>query len=386
MVNRIHQIYEEYWSYTAAKTDLNSKDFLLALNLCVDFLNNNQGNYEDLQKRLSVFMQISLPSTRKMINQFVKLGFLKPYMWGYYPETLDYIEAKTDKKRQSILSKVVYKYSNFNNSMTSPDSGGQGQINFFLKTLEEVGSINTRQLTALMLIDIRNCHQDYLTSEELENVCKKAEEINFIERKYNQVSHLKNLLGKLDDLKIHDEVIYFKTDALRLFGDDETRKMIRDPYLQRVYKTELEQESCAHFGCKTPKCMLEGLSYPVLIASHIKPYSHCYADENAQFNVNNGLLLSKNTDSLFDLGYMTFDDNGNIIPSLKLHDDIKNYLSRFRLHTDFINPQRMGYMKYHRDNVFEKRFKSTIHQKPPIEIVNTIGNSNIVFAAERHID
>jgi predicted restriction endonuclease len=102
--------------------------------------------------------------------------------------------------------------------------------------------------------------------------------------------------------------------------------------------------------------MLEGISHPVLIASHIKPYSHCKNDTKAQFDVNNGLLLSKNTDSLFDLGYMTFDTEGRIIPSKSLEDDVVLYLSQFRLHPDFINAKRMDYMEYHRQHIFEKRF------------------------------
>lgn len=105
--------------------------------------------------------------------------------------------------------------------------------------------------------------------------------------------------------------------------------------------------------------MLEGLAYPVLIASHIKPYSHCKKDKKAQFDVNNGLLLSKNTDSLFDLGYITFSNEGLVIPSKELGTDIVQYLSQFRLHHDFQNSQRMEYMEYHRKYVFEKRFSSS---------------------------
>ena len=161
----------------------------------------------------------------------------------------------------------------------------------------------------------------------------------------------------------HEGVIYFKTDAELMFGDLEAKKSVRDPYLQRVYKSELEEESCNYFQSKQPKCMLEVLSHPVLIASHIKPYSHCKNDEKAQFDVNNGLLLSKNTDSLFDLGYMTFDTSGNIIPSKVLDKDMVNYLAQFRLNEAFINPARMDYMEYHRQHVFDKRYASGIVKK-----------------------
>ena len=215
------------------------------------------------------------------------------------------------------------------------------------------------ELATLMTIDIAEYGKDYVTKEDLNRQYAEVDIEDFYQRKYNQVSHLKNLFGKLDDLTLRDNILYFKTDAINLFGSDTVRKDMRDPYLQRVYKTELEEESCTNFDTNIAKCMVEGLSYPVLIASHIKPYSHCKNDEPAQFDVNNGLLLSKNMDSLFDLGYMTFDDYGCIIPSKDLKDEIVNYLSHYRLLKEFINPKRMEYMKYHRKMVFEKRYSTS---------------------------
>ena len=363
MANRENQVYEEYWSYTAAYTDMNGGNFLSVLKKCIDFLDSQIDNqyttekYERLQKEVCNTTGITAPSVRKAINQLVKLGFLKPYLQGYVPEAKEYVNAVTDRKRQSLLSKIVYRYCNFNNSMTKPDVSGYGQINFFLKTLEEVGAVDNRALIALMAIDIDKYPNGYLNKEELDKIFFETRQSGFIDRKYNQISHLKNLLGRLDDLSVHENAIYFKTDALRLFGDDEeTRTAVRDPYLQRVYKSELEEESTLHYGCETPKCMLEGLSHPVLIASHIKPYKSSNPDE--AFDVNNGLLLSKNTDSLFDLGYMTFSPDGVIIPSKVLDTEMTQYLAQFRLDSDFINPKRMDYMDYHRNHVFEKRFST----------------------------
>lgn len=357
MTNRINQIYEPYWQYTAAKTDLNGKDFIDVMRACITYFDENFKNlsYEDLQLRISAVMGITMPSTRKMLNQLVKLGFLRPGMGGYRQEALEYVAAKTDRKRENILSKTVYHFSNFNNSMEKPDFGGQGQINFFLKTLEEVGCVSDKELTALMFININDYPAGFLTKDELQNIYYNAEEQGFIERKYNQISHLKNLLGRLDDLKLHDGALYFKTDAERLFGNEaEGARIGRDSYLQRVYKSELEEESTIHFETNIPKCMIEGLAYPVLIASHIKPYQ--FSDEKEAFDVNNGLLLSKNFDSLFDLGYITFENDGTIIPSSVLSKDVIEYTTSYRLNEDFINPKRMKYMKYHRENVFEKRY------------------------------
>lgn len=357
MTNRVNQIYEPYWQYTAAKTDLNGQDFIDVLKTCITYFDNSGKNrsYDELQKRIALVMGITMPSTRKMLNQLVKLGFLRPEMAGYRQEAADYVAAKTTKKRESILSKTVYHFSNFNNSMEKPDFGGQGQINFFLKTLEEVGSISDKELTALMFVDVKDYPAGYLTQPELQEIFYHAEQEGFIERKYNQISHLKNLLSRLDDLKQHDGTLYFKTDAERLFGNEmEENKVGRDSYLQRIYKSELEEESTIHFETDIPKCMLEGIAYPVLIASHIKPYQ--YSDKNEAFDVNNGLLLSKNFDSLFDLGYITFNDDGTILPSSILPEDVRKYSTSFALDKDFVNPKRMKYMEFHRQHVFEKRY------------------------------
>lgn len=365
MKNRVNQIYESYWNYTAAFTDFNGTKFRNSLKSIVEYLDAHNGSYSQrLYDELQNNLQDKVPVTgkgwdatqRKRINQLVKLGFIYPYLRGYPKETLEFLSASTDRKRNSILSKIVYLHANFLNATTNDIH--TNQLKFFMKSLEEIGSLNEKQLATLMTINTQDYPKGYITKEDLDRQYKEIDVEDFYQRKYNQVGHLKNVLSKLDDMALHDNVLYFKTDAERLFGDEETKKEVRDPYLQRVYKSELEEESCIHFECETPKCMLEGLSHPVLIASHIKPYSHCKNNEDERFDVNNGLLLSKDFDSLFDLGYMTFNNDGKIIPSDVLGTDLKNHLSRFSLHRDFINPKRMDYMKYHRNVVFNKRFST----------------------------
>ena len=374
MANKIDQIYEDYWAYTAAWTDLNGDKFLNVLRCCINFFDahdiNNYSSefYDKLQHEVQLITGIGGASVRKGINQMVKIGFLKPYLNGYIPEAKLYIQAVTERKRYSLLSKTVYSYGNFLNSMTSPSVEGNGQIKFLLKTLEEVGCIDKRALISLMTVDLDDYPKGYLTKEELDAVYQRVVDIDFIERKYNQLGHLMNLLSKLDDLKSHDGALYFKTDADRLFGDDsETRKNVRDPYLQRVYKSELEDESIAFYKSETPKCMLEGISHPVLIASHIKPYKDSNSEE--AFDVNNGLLLSKNTDSLFDLGYITFNNDGTICPSRVLSNDVIEHITQFRLNEHFINEKRLDYMAYHRAQVFEKRYNSYLAKKYIFEAV-----------------
>ncbi len=369
MRNKVNQVYERYWNYTAAFTNFEDTLFRGVLSACIEFIDNHHDEPYSPEKNKESwkFLQSRYPSLarkeedawvtqRKRWNQLVKLGFISPYLSGYPIETREYLNATTARKRKNILSKIVYKYANFLNSTTNDIH--TKQLTFFIKSLEEIGSFNEMELATIMTIDIHDFDKEYVTKDDLERQYAEVDVEDFFKRKYNQVRHMKNLLSKLEDLTLHNNVLYFKTDADRIFGDEETKKNVRDPYLQRVYKSELEEESCLHFECETPKCMLEGLSYPVLIASHIKPYSHCKDDEHAQFDVNNGLLLSKSTDSLFDLGYITFENDGTIKPSKVLNEDLIKYLSKFRLDSDFINPKRMEYMEYHRNAVFEKRYST----------------------------
>lgn len=378
MRNRVNQVYENYWNYTAAFTDFEDDLFRGVLSACLEFIDAHRNEVYSPKKNKESwkFLQSRYPSLakkeedawvtqRKKWNQLVKLGFIRLFLSGYPIETREYLTATTARKRKSILSKIVYKYANFLNSTTNDIH--TKQLAFFIKSLEEVGSFSEMELATLMTIDIQEYDKEYVTKEDLKRQYAEIDVEDFFQRKYNQVRHMKNLLGKLEDLTLHVNVLYFKTDADRLFGDEETRRIVRDPYLQRVYKSELEEESCIHYECETPKCMLEGLSHPVLIASHIKPYSHCKNDEHAQFDVNNGLLLSKNTDSLFDLGYITFDAEGNIIPSKSLSTDLVDYLSTLKLHRDFVNPKRMEYMEYHRRFVFDKRYSSSNVKKYVIQ-------------------
>ncbi len=359
------QKYEKYWSYTAEFTDLFGENAVSLLRICTTFLDKHKmlpfsrKYYGELQReiRSKLTNKINLISVRKAINQFVKLGFLKPLLQGYVEETKDFIDAKTEERRGTILSKVVYKYSNFNNSMTRAATLGRGQIHFLLKTLDEVGSIDDNNLKALMTVDVDAFPKGYLNRKELRIVYTRAVQSGFVKRKYNQISHLKNLLSRLDDLQVEGKVICFKTEIQELLHNWELKKKKgRDMYRQRMYKSELEKESREQYNSTEPKCMSEGQCFPFMMASHIKPYHRC--NEAEQFDAQNGLLLSKNLDSLFDWGYISFDDDGSILPSQCLGKEMVKYLTQFRLNELFINPQRMKFMEYHRKNIFEKRFKT----------------------------
>ena len=351
------QNYEDYWKITNAFTDYNGDGFLTTLKITIDFIDAykteiySNDKYERLQNVVQNALKIDLISVRKAINQLVKMGFMNSFLVSYHADAREYVNAKTNRKRKSLLSKIVYSNSSFNRSVKNESP--LMELNFLIKTLIEHGKLSKKEIIALMLVDIGSIEKGYLDQDELAFYVEKAEKDNFIERKYNQIGYLRNILGKLEDIVFVKDDLYFEDDAKNIFGDElkEERKL-RDPYLHRLYKNQLKEES--NFILGSTQCMLEKLTYPVLIASHIKPFIKSSPQE--AYDANNGILLSRNMDALFDLGYITFDNTGVIILLKSLSFDVKTVVSNYKLDEVFLTTKRKEYLDFHRKEVFEKRF------------------------------
>jgi len=344
------QTYEKYWKLTNAFTDYNGKKFLDTLSICIEFIDKynteeySEKKYLRLQEEVYKVNNINYISIRKSINQLVKMGFINPFLKSYHPIAKEYIEARTNRKRTTFLSKIIYSNSGFNRAVNRESS--IKQINFLIQTLIEKGKLSKEEIIALMLVDIESYRQPFIAETELQKYVQKAKDIGFIERKYNQIGYLYNLLSKLDDLVFVEEDLYFRDDAEQIFGEDlEIITKKRDPYLHRLYKKQLKDECEEIYG--NPMCVLERLSYPVLIASHIKPFIESNEDE--AYDPNNGLLLSRTIDSLFDLKYISFNDDGTILFSKRISNDVKEFWKNYKLEENILNEKRKNYLAYHRD-------------------------------------
>lgn len=342
------QIYEKYWEITFEWTDFNGAKFLLALATCIDFIDAHSepystALYEGLQQTLKPILKNSFPSIRKGINQLVKMGFINYHLQSYHPLAKNYLIARDNDKRKFLLSKILYSNSSFSRSVTEESS--IQEINFFLKTLEHNKSLDFKYLPVIMRMPIESFPQGYATQQDLEAGLHDPMLPGFIRRKYNQISYFKNLLNKIEGIFISGEkYTLYQTETQDEIT--EIRSKGRDPYLQKIYKDQLVKE-VMHIKGKA-QCMVEGLDYPVLIASHIKPFRKANASE--AFDPNNGLLLSKNIDSLFDLNYLSFDDDGKLIFYTRLSPDVKAFLSHMHYALDplFLNSTRKQYLKFHR--------------------------------------
>jgi hypothetical protein len=103
-------------------------------------------------------------------------------------------------------------------------------------------------------------------------------------------------------------------------------------------------------------CSVTGLQIKsILKASHIKPWRD--SSNSERLNGYNGLLLIPNLDTLFDAGYITFEDSGLIIISKNLSPaDLRllNIFSEMSLRKIF--PQNLRFLRYHREEIFERKF------------------------------
>jgi predicted restriction endonuclease len=90
-----------------------------------------------------------------------------------------------------------------------------------------------------------------------------------------------------------------------------------------------------------------------LIASHIKPWHISTNDE--RLDGNNGLLLAPHIDHLFDEGYISFANNGQLMVSSKLDlNIIKQWGLELNVNVGKFNSAQKSYLAYHREKVFKK--------------------------------
>jgi len=104
------------------------------------------------------------------------------------------------------------------------------------------------------------------------------------------------------------------------------------------------------FGDKCWMSQIEGKQ--LLIASHIKPWSHCDKDKCEKGDIHNGLLLSALWDAAFDKKLIAFDEDWKVMVSPNLSESAKAALgisADTKLPEQFQSPRRKEYLKYHRD-------------------------------------
>jgi len=90
-----------------------------------------------------------------------------------------------------------------------------------------------------------------------------------------------------------------------------------------------------------------------LRASHIKPWRACTDAE--KLDGNNGLLLSPHIDHLFDQGYISFTDTGDLLVSTFLKPSVLVFWKLAnKVNVGAFNSAQRSYLAYHRQNIFRR--------------------------------
>lgn len=104
---------------------------------------------------------------------------------------------------------------------------------------------------------------------------------------------------------------------------------------------------------KYPYCVVTQVTDPdLLIACHIKDHARCTQEE--KYDEWNGFSMTPTIHTLFDIGYLSFNDKGEMI----LSDFLRN-MDRKKLNLDktvrvALNQNHLPYLKWHNEHTFRK--------------------------------
>ncbi len=129
-------------------------------------------------------------------------------------------------------------------------------------------------------------------------------------------------------------------------GDTERNAIIKARIGQCGYRESL----LAYWGgCSVTNCG----EHSLLRASHIKPWR--VATPQERLDPFNGLLLTPNLDQAFDMGFISFNEDGNILISAGLDADSASALNlKPELRLRQVEPRHRDYLAWHREHLFRK--------------------------------
>jgi putative restriction endonuclease len=139
----------------------------------------------------------------------------------------------------------------------------------------------------------------------------------------------------------HEEILLQRTD---FSGALEKEMVVRARRGQGVFRRNVRavERSCRVTGIRQIRH---------LRASHIKPWRVC--NDKEKIDGSNGLLLAPHIDHLFDAGWISFSDNGQLLRSSLLSQKVLEAWSiPDHLQVGEFTPEQCVYLEYHRQHVF----------------------------------
>lgn len=218
----------------------------------------------------------------------------------------------------------------------SDKDGVRGEYHFLPNTIEVFSPISLDELRKIWPDDISRFSQ---AKKLLESDSKQEE-------KWKSLKERHRYLPEENEIYEENEKIFGELNKKKDLNETEKNTLIKSRLGHSKLKTYLYK--------KHKKCELCGMSLKELLrASHIKPWSKCETVEE-RLSLDNVLLLCPNHDVLFDLGFISFDPDGNILISENLNSEnriFNNVIEKFKIG---MNKEKQKYMKWHREHIYKK--------------------------------
>ena len=225
------------------------------------------------------------------------------------------------------------------------------------KIQEIVKGLRTPHLFIRVTPKVKNTTQPFV-------YCGRLKYVEYIEGTSKPVHLIFQNIDYQDDTENKDllDVYFWKPDKIggssqfkitnRETVSEDRKRKLKEPNItersglvtSRVGQGYYRQQIIEKWEGKCPVTQSELLK--ILISSHIVPWSEC--NDKERLDVENGILLSPNVDSLFDKHLISFSDNGQMIISerlsgeelkklgipvgitIKVTEGMKKYLQRHR--------------------------------------------------------
>lgn len=101
-----------------------------------------------------------------------------------------------------------------------------------------------------------------------------------------------------------------------------------------------------------PSCPLTGISFTALLrASHIKPWRACQSGFE-RLDPFNGIMLAVHIDVLFDKGYISFTNSGELLISVELDKDLLQQMKISVTKVPAFSANAHKYLEWHREKLF----------------------------------
>jgi hypothetical protein len=142
-----------------------------------------------------------------------------------------------------------------------------------------------------------------------------------------------------------EESIQYEILAKGIQGDLEKIQLTKARRGQGIFRTNVR---LIEHSCRLTR--VSNMKH--LRASHIKPWKS--STDAEKIDGNNGLLLSPHVDHLFDRGFISFKNNGELIVSKELNRSVLNDWALDKVeNVGSFNARQSGFLEFHRDEIFK---------------------------------